>query len=183
MRRLALILVSVVGLAACGHKETQETQTTVTKDGVTTTTITKRVVDRDTAHASNSASALSIDANDFKANLEIPGLAFGGEHMDLDGMKLYPGSKVTGMHVHATDRGSDQRGEVVMNYTSPATPTVVAPYIADQARKAGFTLTSNTTALVGGSKREHDKTSEFNITFAPDGDATVGALTISGNAK
>ncbi len=155
MRRLALILVPILGLAACGHKETQETQTTVTKDGVTTTTITKRVIDRNTAHAANSPSALSIDANDFKANVEIPGLAFGGEHMNLDGMKLYPGSKVTGMHVHANNQGNDERGQVVMNYSSPAAPAVVAPYMADQARKAGFSLTSNTTALIGGSKREN----------------------------
>jgi len=204
MRRFILLVVPVLVLAGCGGHEKREMRTTVTKDGETTTTVTTRTGNGDShtdvrttssggnssAVASSSggavASSLSIDADDFKANLEIPGMSFGSNHLDLDGMKLFPGSTVKGMHVRATDRGSNQRGQMVLNYSSPAAPLVVAQHMADQARKAGFTLTANTTALVSGTKRDDDASKDFSMTLAPaasatSGSATSGVLTMTGS--
>ncbi len=178
MRRFVVALVPLLALAACGGHETEETTRTVTKDGVTTTTITTRAVDKgDKADTTG----FSIDADKFKANLDIPGIAFGGDHMDLDGIKLYPGSTVKGMHVHAVDRPGTEKGEVIVDFTSPAAPATVAQHIADSARKAGFGLTVDTTAQVGGSKRKDDgEISRFAVTLNPNGDATVGQMTITG---
>ena len=173
MRHFVLLL-AVAALSACGHKAEQETQTTVTKDGVTTTTIVKRSGD------ASAVSGLKIDSDKFKADIEIPGISFGGDHMDMDGMKLYPGSTVKGVRVHATDRPGAKHGEVTMSFTSPAAPAAVAKHTADQARAAGFTLTSNTTALVSGTKPGDDGTNSFSVTLNPDGDATVGQLTMTG---
>jgi len=188
MRRLVLAAVPLLSLAACGsgHKE-EETTRTVTKDGVTTTTVTRRTVDDDGAPASATAKAgddtvsgLRIDSDKFKANFEIPGLSFGGDHMDLSGMKLYPGSTVKGMQVHAVDHGGQGKGEVVVTFTSPAAPLAVAQHLAAQAQKAGFTLSRNTSAEVAGSKPKNDGQESFDATLNPNGDGTLGVMTITG---
>ncbi len=176
MPRIAFALAPLLAVVACGHKAEQETQTTVTHNGVTTTTITKRAVDRD----ASTGGGLKIDSDQFKANVEIPGLSFGGDHMDLDGMKLYPGSTVKGVHVHAVDKGGADRGEVIMNFSSPAAPVTVARHMADQARNAGFTVTTDTAAAVAGSKADGSGRDSFTATFNANGDATVGQLTLVG---
>ncbi len=189
MRRLALLLVPLLGVAGCGHK-VQETTTTVSTNGVTTTTVTRREIDNDdddrpaTATAKvgdDTVSGLNIDSDKFKANLAIPGLSFGGDHMDLSGMKLYPGSTVKGMRVHAVDRPGAEKGEVIVTFTSPAAPLAVAQHMAAQAQKAGFTLTRNTSAEVAGAKPKHDGTESFDATLNPNGDATLGVMTLTGH--
>ena len=188
MRRFALSSVALpsvalltIALAGCGGHATEETTRTVTKDGVTTTTITTREAGHgDAAHAS-AGTGLSIDSDKFKANLDIPGLTFGGDNMDLDGMKLYPGSTVKGMHVHAVDRPGTEKGEVVVDFTSPAAPAVVAQHMADEARRAGFTLAVNTAAQVGGSKLDDGDTNRFAATLSANGDGTIGQMTMTGS--
>lgn len=175
MRHAVLLLALPLTLAACDHKEQEETQTTVTKNGVTTTTITRREVDAD---AAKPGGGLSIDSDKFKANVEIPGLSFGADHMDLDGMKLYPGSTVKGVHVRAVDRGDNDRGEVTMDFSSPAGPAAVARHMADQARKAGFTVAASS-AAVSGRKLDGGKTDDFALEVYPNGDATIGHLTMT----
>ena len=183
MRRLVVLALPLVALAACGGHATEETTRTVTKDGVTTTTVTTREAGHgDTATATaNTGSGLSIDSDKFKANLDIPGLTFGGDNFDMDGMKLYPGSTVKGMHVHAVDRPGTKKGEVIVDFTSPAAPSVVAQHMADSARRAGFTLTVNTAAQVGGSKADGGDTNRFAVTLNANGGDTVGQLTMTGN--
>ncbi len=186
MHRLAFVVLPLLVLAGCGgsHEKEQETTRTVTKDGVTTTTVTRREVDDDdraVARAGgDTVSGLNIDSDKFKANLEIPGLTFGGDHMDLSGMKLYPGSTVKGMRVHAVDRGGADKGEVVVTFSSPAAPLAVAQHMADQAQKAGFTVSRNTSAEIAGVKPKDDGTESFDATLTPNGNATVGVLTLTG---
>ena len=176
MRRLAVALVPLVALAGCGGSAVQETQTTTTKDGVTTTTITKREVDR----GGSTGGGLKIDSDDFKANVEIPGLSFAANHMDLNGMKLYPGSTVKGMHVHAIDKGGVDRGEVVVDFISPAAPAAVARHMADQARSAGYAVATDNATSVSGTKADGADKDSFTTTLNPSGDKTVGHLTLVG---
>lgn len=180
MRRLALLALPLIALAGCGGHATEETTHTVTRDGVTTTTITTRAAGHGDTATASTGSGLSIDSDRFKANLDIPGLTFGGDDMDLEGMKLYPGSTVRGMHVHAVDRPGTEKGEVIIDFTSPAAPAVVAQHMADAARRADFTLSANTAALVSGTKGG-DGSHRFSVTFAPSGDGTVGQMTMTGN--
>ncbi len=185
MRRLVVLAVPMLLLAACGGGAQEETQTTVTKNGVTTTTITRRAVGHDDRRAvaiadGDTGSGLNIDSDKFKANVEIPGLSFGGDRMNLDGMKLYPGSTVKGMHVHAVDRPGAEKGEVVITFASPAAPLEVARHMAGQAQANGFALKSNTAAEVSGSKAGDDGTHRFDMTLHPNGDGTVGQLTMTG---
>ncbi len=179
MRRAVLLLAFPLVLAACGHRRTEETTTTVTKDGVTTTTVTTRKVG---AHDdAKTSSGLDIDTDKFKANIEIPAMIFGGDHMDMDGMKLYPGSTVKGIHVKATDRNGDSRGTVTMDFTSPAAPAAVADHMKAQAEKAGFTVSGASAAGMTGIKAEDKDTNRFTVTLNANGDATVGQMVMTGS--
>lgn len=183
MRRFVLACLPLVALAACGGHAEEETTRTETKDGVTTTTITTRAAGHgSTASAgASTGSGLSIDSDKFKANFDIPGLTFGADNMDLQGMKLYPGSTVRGMHVHAVDRPGNKQGEVVVDFTSPAAPAVVAQHMADEARRANFTLASNTAAALSGTRPGDDGIHRFAVTLTPNGGDTVGQLTMTGS--
>ncbi len=187
MRRAALLIVLPLVLVACDRRHTQETTTTVTKDGVTTTTVTTRKVGddeaRSSATSSSTASSLGIDTDKFKANLEIPGLSFGSDDMDLDGMKLYPGSKVKGVHVKANDHDGDKKGSVTMDFTSPAAPSAVADHMKTQAQKAGFTVSSASATGLSGTKVDGTEANSFTVTLNPDGDATVGQMTMTGTKQ
>lgn len=184
MRRAVLLLALplVLGplvLAACGHRRTEETTTTVTKDGVTTTTVTTRKVG---AHDDDKASSgLDIDTDKFKANIEIPAMIFGSDHMDMDGMKLYPGSTVKGIHVKATDHDGDSRGTVTMDFTSPAAPAAVADHMKAQAVKAGFTVSGASAAGLTGTRAKEKDTDRFTVTLNPNGDATLGQMVMTGS--
>ncbi len=181
MRRAVLLLALVpLALAACNRHRTEETTTVVTKDGVTTTTVTTHKAG---AHDSDAkaSSGLDIDTDKFKANIEIPGMTFGSDHMDMDGMKLYPGSTVKGMHVKATDRDGDSRGTVTMDFTSPAAPAAVADHMKAQAEKAGFTVSGVSAAGMTGTKAEDKDTNRFTLTLNPNGDATVGQMVMTGS--
>ena len=54
-------------------------------------------------------------------------------NFDIDGVKLMPGSQVTGFNVLAADKGST----VNMAFTAPASPNEVRSYFVDQFRKQG----------------------------------------------
>jgi len=87
--------------------------------------------------AKDGADGMSISVPGFEGKMKIPGLELGGDNMDIDGMKLYPGTKLSGINV--TDRSTEGNGVVHMRFTSPAAPDKVSAYYADAARNADFT--------------------------------------------
>jgi hypothetical protein len=52
--------------------------------------------------------------------------------------------------------------------------------MADEARRADFTLGTNTTAEVSGTKPGDDGVHHFTVTLNPNGDGTVGQMTMTG---
>lgn len=86
--------------------------------------------------ASDGAEGLSLSVPGAEGRMKIPGLELGGDHMDIDGMKLYPGTKLSGINV--TDQSGAGHGKVDMRFTSPASPDQLAAYYAAAARDAGF---------------------------------------------
>ncbi len=119
-------------------------------------------------------SSLSLSIPGIDAKIKVPGIELGGEDMNIDGMKLYPGSKMTGVNVTDKEGGN---GRVEIRFVSPAAPDVVARYYADAAGQADFTgvklartgAASTVTAVNG----EGDP---MTITLQPAGKGTLGSI-------
>jgi hypothetical protein len=96
----------------------------------------KDKADGNVSVAANDEHGVSISAPGFNAKVDIPGIEIGGDDMDIDGMKLFPGSKVGNVNVVGKDGPGDR---VTMGFTAPGAPAAVASYYANAARENGFT--------------------------------------------
>ena len=79
---------------------------------------------------------LSIETPGFGGKLGIKGMKLGGEDMEIDGMKLYPGTALSAIDV--VDKAGPDNGLVEMRFTGPGTPDRMAAYYADAGKAAGF---------------------------------------------
>lgn len=111
---------------------------------------------------------IAVSVPGFNAKLNIPGLDLGSEHMDIDGVKLYPGTRLQTVNV---DGKNEAGGSVDMRFTSEAAPAVLAKYYADSAREHDFT---------GVSVNDAGGTSTLTAN-KPDGDRMT--ITLSPGAK
>ena len=68
-----------------------------------------------------------------KGQVKVPSGFMHNGNFDMDGVKLMPGSQVTGVSVDAHDDGST----VNMAFTAPAPPDQVRSYFVDQFKKQG----------------------------------------------
>ena len=130
--------------------------------------------------ANDGAKGVSVSVPGFEGKMKIPGLDLGGDHIDIDGMKLYPGSQVKGINV--TDRKGPGHSLVEIGYTSPAGPETVSAYYADAARERDFTdiklATKDGVETFTARKPDGD---EVTITMTPAaGKTTAGRITIRG---
>lgn len=135
------------------------------------------------AHSKDSASGdenVSIHADDsgnVKFNLPIAqgevkiptGMMHGG-NVDIDGVKLMPGSSVTGFNMDAHDHGAT----VKMSFTATASPDAVRSYYLDQFRKQGSEVALAGDAVKGKSKDG----SPFAIEVSPAGSGSQGKIVI-----
>src|SRR5947208_16724496 len=69
-----------------------------------------------------------------KGQVKVPSGFMHNGNFDMDGVKLMPGSQVTGFNVFAADKGST----VNMTFTAPAPPADVRSYFVDQFKKQGL---------------------------------------------
>jgi hypothetical protein len=115
---------------------------------------------------------LSVSVPGFSAKLDIPGIKIGSDHMDIDGMKLYPGTEVKGVNVVGKDGPG---GKVMMGFSAPAAPAEVARYYADAARANGFSDVAMKDTTVTATKSDGDK---MTISVSPSGTGSAGEILI-----
>jgi hypothetical protein len=120
--------------------------------------------------------SVAVDVAGFKANLSLPSIDL-GSHVDLDGIKLAPGTKVSGMNVDAQDNNGDEdSGRVRMHFTSPQAPGPLLDHYAKSAADAGYgAIARSGTSL---SAKKDEKT--FAIEISPDGSGSRGTITMTG---
>lgn len=129
---------------------------------------------RSAAAGAASPNAVAIDVPGFKAQVTLPSIEVPGKNTSLDGLKLYPGTRLTGIRV-ASDTG--ERGTVTMNYVADASPAAVLAYYREAAPRAGFTLAAAAPDRVAGRKGAK---SAFDIAVRPDGAGSAGTIAVSG---
>jgi hypothetical protein len=105
-----------------------------------------------------------------EGKLKIPaGMMHNGD-FDMDGVKLMPGSKITGFSLDAHDKAAN----VEMAFTAPASPDEVRSYYVDQFRKEGIEASLAGDAVQGTTKDG----SPFAIHVSPAASGSQGKIEI-----
>jgi hypothetical protein len=168
--RLAFLIPPLMLLAACGSEEKKTgegTEVSINAGDEHGGVQIKTGKDGGNIKIGGEGAAIDIDIPDF-VDLDIE------SDFDIDGVKLYPGSKVTTVDVDANDRSSADKATVKLGFTSPAAPAKAADWMAGEFAKKGVKVTRSGDTLAGKDKDGAD----FRINFAPDGATARGEVVI-----
>lgn len=105
-----------------------------------------------------------------EGQVKIPTSVMHNGSFDIDGVKLMPGSSVTGFSVLAQDKGAT----VDMGFSAPASPDQVRSYFLDQFKEKGVEASANGNTVSGKSKDG----SPFVIELSPAGGGSTGKIEI-----
>jgi hypothetical protein len=106
-------------------------------------------------------------------SVKLPeGVMHNGE-FDIDGVRMIPGGKVTGVSVFAADKGSD----VDITFSAPASPVQVRAYFLDQFKQKGANVAQAGDAITGKTRDG----SEFKIDVGAADSGSQGKITIHDN--
>ncbi|TPG22395.1 hypothetical protein EAH87_00825 [Sphingomonas koreensis] len=157
------LLIAAAPLAACNDKTgTSFTVNTTDSDGNTTVS------------ADGATGQVSLNVPGFSGKLNLPKMRLDGNDFDMNGVHLYPGSKITTMNIDA--KGNDQ-GVVHVAFDSPADPKIVRDWFQQKLTAAGFKLHADGDGLAGTT----DENKPFSMQLTPDGAGRAkGDLSVSG---
>jgi hypothetical protein len=105
-----------------------------------------------------------------QGQVKVPTSFMHDGNVDIDGVKLPPGSSVTGFNMDAHDHGAT----VGMSFTAPQTPDQVRSYFVDQFRKQGAEAAIAGDSVTGKSKDG----SPFTIQVSPAPGGSQGKMVI-----
>ena len=168
--RLAFLIPPMMLLAACGSEEKKTgegAEVSINAGDEHGGVQIKTGKDGGNIKIGGDGAAIDINIPDF-VDLDIE------SDFDIDGVKLYPGSKVTKVDVDANDKNGADKAVVKLGFTSPAAPTKAADWMAGEFAKKGVKVTRSGDALAGKDKDGSD----FKINFAPDGTNAKGEVVI-----
>jgi hypothetical protein len=105
-----------------------------------------------------------------QGQVKVPSMMMHNGNIDIDGVKLMPGSSDTGFSVLAGDKGAT----VQMSFTAPASPDEVRSYFAGEFRKQGVEVAIAGDAVSGTSKDGNP----FVIHVSPAANGSQGRIDI-----
>lgn len=178
MRHGIWLAIPAMMLAGCGESDPQSAEAS---GDVETVTINAKGEDGAAVSisASGSASSVSINGDGVNINAKLPGIegANINSDFDIEGVKLYPGAKITSVNVNADSRKPEgQQGQVEFGLTAPAAPDVVLNWYAKAFAAKGVTTTTKGGTLSGKTGDGED----FVIELSPDGKGAKGRVRING---
>jgi hypothetical protein len=109
---------------------------------------------------------LSVVVPGLDAKLSLPDFKLGSEDMDIDGMKLAPGSKVIGITIDP-DKG------VSLGFSNAAPPAAVLDHYRKAGADAGFAV-----ANAAGGLRLTKAEKAVLLALSPDGPGSRGSLVV-----
>ena len=173
------ITLALLALGACGR----EHKATFSFDdgkggghGATATTTTTTTNGATTTLASSDEGRVKIDAPGFKLDVAVPKSMVDSTDFKMDGVKMYPGTRMHGIQVQATG-GDHDDAHVNIAFESPAAPDVVRGYMMGRFAERGRPVTANGMTLSGRTKEGKP----FTIALSPQGDHTHGEISIIGS--
>ncbi len=174
---VALIPVAAFTLTACGASA---------DDGKEGTSMSINVENDEgqpiRASADGKTGVVAINAPGFKAEMAMPKVALGADDFEMNGVKLYPGSKVIALKVDSVMRVAGTKdsggGTFRVIFTSPATPEVVKAWFLDRLTKdAKYKLTADANGMTGTT----EDGDPFELILRPVGDGqSNGTIVMTG---
>jgi hypothetical protein len=145
------LIVSFAALIVCGCGSSADDGTPGTDIRIDT------VSDEGTplkASADGKTGEVAIDAPGFKANIAMPKIKLDAGDFEMNGVKLYPGSKILSFKLdnvmRAAGTKSDGGATVRISFDSPAAPDVVKAWFLEKLTStAKYTLTATPTGMTG----------------------------------
>lgn len=168
--RAALLIAPLLLLSACGSRDDKEAGTSITLDA-------KGKSGEDVAiRADGDTGKIEMKVPGFEGKFTLPKIKLGSGSFDIDGVQLYPGSKISTMNVATVQHETDGPTNVNIAFTSPADPAKVAAYFRKAFKDEGIELSGSNSNLSGKNK-DGDP---FTITLSPaSGDQTSGTIALS----
>jgi hypothetical protein len=176
MHRLMILPFVALALAACGSNA---------DDGTTGTDISIDAVTDEgnpvKASSDGKTGEVAIDVPGFKANIAMPKVKLDADNFDIDGVKLYPGSKVISMKVDQVMRSAgssdNKKGSVRIGFDAPATPDVVKTWFLEELKGNDKFTVSPTGSGFAGTNEDGDP---FTLDLRPGTTGhTTGSMMIS----
>lgn len=103
-----------------------------------------------------------------KGEVKLPGSLLDKGNINLDGVKLMPGSKMTGFSLFGGDKGSKVR----MTFSNPSSPDAVRAYYLGEFKAKGL----QAQATADGVRATSKDGSPFTIQLSPSGGGTQGTI-------
>lgn len=127
MKARFLMLMPLALLAACERKG----------DGAAVEITSDNGSTRISAGPGNE-SRLKLDTPGVKMDVNVPFLGALTDKMEIDGVKLYPGSKVAGVNIDASD--AKDKGRFALRFSAPAGQDKVAAWFTQQFAASRFKM-------------------------------------------
>lgn len=162
-----LLLLLPLALAACDGKGTSISINATSDDG-----------DNATFRMNNNT--LAIKSEGFEGSVKVPAIKMTAENFDMDGVKLYPNSTITGFNMDVQDHKGDQKdeGKVTAAFTSPAALATVQGWFRDKLTEKGFKFAPKGNGFAGTTEDGESFTIDLS---AEGGDKTSGKMVIAGS--
>lgn len=171
--RIAYLVPPLMLLAACGQGDKNSDRTDVSinaGDEQGSVRITSDEKGGGRIKIGGKGAAIDIKIPDF-VDFDVSG------DFDIDGVGLYPGSKVGKINIDASDKKDSEKAIVTLGFTSPVTPAGAADWMAGEFGKKSIKVVRTGDNLAGIDKNGDD----FTIDFAPDGANARGEVRIVSN--
>lgn len=107
--------------------------------------------------APGAESELKIDTPGVKADINLPFMHVLADEMEIDGVKLYPGSKIAGVNIDARD-GEEEDGRFSLRFHAPADRAKVAQWFTGQFAAHDFKMTLSGSRFAGTNDEGHPVT-------------------------
>jgi hypothetical protein len=154
MIRLLVLALPIALLAACDGK-----------DG-TAITLNADSAEGNVVASIGSNGQMALNAPGISGSIKLPAIKLDADDFDMNGVHLYPGSKISGMNIDGHDRpGRDDDGQVKVSFESPASPGTVRDWFARKFSDAGFKVTPSASGLTGTT----EEGKPFRLDLAPKG--------------
>lgn len=156
MNRLFVPLLLPIALAAC--------------HGSANINIDGNDTDGNSVISTDANGRIQIKAPGIQGSITLPKVPLDAKNFDIDGVTLYPGSTLKNLKVN--DSQGDKDGQVIVEFESPAAPTVVRDWFRDNMTKQGFKVTTKDDNLIGTT----DDGQPFALQLSAQGDAKTKGL-------